>query len=169
MFNHLLGESEKKTPPKSGLCDSLGELSGEKNMDPNSSFDCKKEGIYAIFKEKLDEGYSEVAFGDGDWIGKRKITKIYVFYKKYSSGDLWEIKTYEYPAFRDNKNQIIELQPFENLYTNQKDFQKYLEQFKIQLRDKSLLKILKWDEFKDTKPASKPPIPKRTITRVDEY
>lgn len=161
-------ELEKKTPSKSGLFESAEEFSTN-NKTNTFSFDYRKDGIYSLFKEKLDEGYTEVGFGDGEWIGKRKIAKIYVFYRQYSSGDIRDIKTYECPACKDDKKQVIELQPFENEYTNQKDLQKYLEQFKIKIRNKLLLKTLKWDEFKNPKSASKPPIPKRTITRIDEY
>ena len=100
-------------------------------------------GMYGrkdIFERRLNESYSEVAFGGGDWVNNQKIVGLFVFY--HPNG---KIATLEHPKFDDGYH-TIRGQPYEAEYNNKK-FEKHLKKFQLKVGTKTdLAKIVnQWE------------------------
>jgi hypothetical protein len=94
-------------------------------------------GMYGnkdIFKQKLKEGYTEVAFGGGKWNKGYRIVALYVF-RKPGKKLFWRfrtssvIATYEHPKFQLDYY-TMHGKPFEARYT-ERSFKKYTEKHLI--------------------------------------
>lgn len=104
-------------------------------------------GMYGkkdIFEKRVREGYTEVAFGGGDWVGDQRIVSLWAFY--HPNG---RIATYEHPKSMTLDCHTVRGRPFEAEYTKRK-FQKHLQKFKIRLGEGSGLAQLveNWEEEK---------------------
>ena len=87
-------------------------------------------GNLKIFKKRLQEGFSEFAFGRGQWVGGERIVGIFVFY--HPDG---RIVTLESPKYYDH----FHGKKFEGSYSSA-EFKKYLKANKISLRQKHSLR-----------------------------
>jgi len=94
-----------------------------------------------VFEKRVEEGYTEVAFGGGDWVGNQRIVRLWAFF--HPKG---KIATYEHPKFDDGSH-IMRGNPFEAKYSQRK-FQKHLREFQIKLGAKSELAevVNNWEE-----------------------
>ncbi len=99
-------------------------------------------GNKEIMKKALNEGYEEVAYGVGPWIKDLRIVSMFAFYKK--SG---EVMTYEHRKFFDDMfSHTVRANPITNYYSEEL-FNKFVEDFKINLSGKSELSdLLKEDK-----------------------
>lgn len=97
-------------------------------------------GNKEVFSKKLSEGYTEIAFGHGQYNNNlKKISSIFVFYD--SEGN---VSTYQYPKSIDLPDPFpCRGQPFERKYSK-KEFERYLELKKITLgKNSKLVDVLK--------------------------
>ena len=99
-------------------------------------------GMYGkkdIFEKRVREGYTEVAFGRGEWcpgtLVNFRIVGLWSFY--HTDG---RIATYEHPK-QEFDSHTSHGKPFEAEYTPQ-EFQDYIKRLRIQLSSKSSLKDL---------------------------
>jgi hypothetical protein len=88
-------------------------------------------GEKSIFEKRVEEGYSEVAFGGGRWFGKEngddeRMVAIWVFY--HPDG---RIATYEHPKYHDGIASYYG-NKFEAEYT-QDQFQEHMRKYMITL------------------------------------
>lgn len=87
-----------------------------------------------IFQKMLNEGYTEVALGGGDWVDDYRIVGIFAFF--HPNG---KIHTFETPKYDDGGHTMRGTQ-FEANYT-MKGFEKYKENHKIEMEtEKQYLK-----------------------------
>ena len=95
-----------------------------------------------VFENRVREGYTEVAFGGGDWVGEQRIVRLWVFY--HPEG---KIATYEHPKFMTLDTHTMRGQPFEKEYT-EGEFQKHQKQFKLKVGNRrSLAEVVQdWEE-----------------------
>lgn len=94
-------------------------------------------GNREIFERRLREGYINVAFGSGEWVGDSRIVRLWVFY-----GSSGEIATYEHPK-ADQEGGMRHGQPFEATYSAIA-FRSYVEKWRITLGPKmGLAELLK--------------------------
>lgn len=95
-------------------------------------------GEKSIFEKRLNEGFTEIAFGRGPWkevespglILDVRIVAIYVFY--HPSG---KIATFEHPKARDCNLMAHHGEPFEAEY-NQLTFHEHKKDYKLNLGEK---------------------------------
>ncbi|GEM_PF-3952803 len=95
-----------------------------------------KEQLYVrkdILERRLQEGYTEIATGRGEWVHDQKIVGVFIFY--HPDG---RITSYEHPKFRA-ENRIHTGIPFEKTYPSSDDLQRHCNLFRIQLNEKSSL------------------------------
>jgi len=101
-------------------------------------------GQREVFERKQSEGYTEVAFGNGGWVGAEKIVACWVFYhpKKWFRS----VSTIQYPKFDDGCH-TVRGDPFERNYS-QKGFEKYARRMDIKMGERqSLANLLsRWVE-----------------------
>lgn len=92
-------------------------------------------GDKKVFSKRLSEGYTEIAFGHGQWDNNlKKISSIFAFYKPEGN-----ISTYEYPKSINLPDPFpCRGQPFQKKYSKE-EFEKYLKLKKINLSEKSNL------------------------------
>ena len=96
-------------------------------------------GLYGrkdAFEKRVRDGYTEVAYGGGDWVGNQRIVRLWAFYHPDGS-----IATYEHPKGMTPDMHTIRGQPFEAEYT-EREFQEHLENFRIKIGPKTGLKKL---------------------------
>lgn len=99
-------------------------------------------GMYGnrhIFEKRLKEGFTEFAFGSGDWIQPdnaldRRIVAIWAFFPP-KMGVGGRIATYEHPKYYDGEHSIRG-EPFEARYTA-KDFEDYCRKNRISMGQRS--------------------------------
>ena len=101
-------------------------------------------GLYGnrdVFQRRLDEGFTKLAFGDGNWVGNERIVRLFVFY--HPDG---RIATYEHPK-SEHDGTTFRGGPFEAEYSEE-EFQSYKEKFQIAFGGKtSLAEVLEgWSE-----------------------
>ena len=89
----------------------------------------KAYGKRDIFEKRLQEGYTEIAFGNGPWVKNQRIVVLFVFY--HPNG---EVATYEHPKFI-NEGHTVRGKPHEEKY-NQKKFNKLKEKWDLKVDDK---------------------------------
>ena len=143
MVKRQAPKTTKRQSPKESHQSEIYE-SSKKNLKEKNiplSFDYEKKGIYPLFKKRLDQGYEKVSIGQGKWIDKRKIARIYVFYNRFG-----RYMSYEYPEFKDS-NSTFKLAPFEVKY-DKKELQSHVNEFKIHFIETICLAGLKWEEYK---------------------
>ena len=103
-------------------------------------------GMYGnreIFEKRLNEGYTKVAHGGGDWVGNHRIVRLWAFFhpKRFFK----KVATYEHPKF--DGIHTVRGTPFEVTYT-ERGFKKYCKKNKISLGEKhDLAKLVQdWDK-----------------------
>ena len=101
-------------------------------------------GMYGrkdVFEKRLNEGYTEVTLGGGDWVGDQRIVSLWVFY--HPKG---KIATLEHPKFYISDH-TARGQPYEAKYSPRK-FQKHVKKFQLKVGEKKdLAKIVEdWEE-----------------------
>lgn len=69
-------------------------------------------GNKELFAKRQSEGFTEVAFGSGDWVDSERIVAIWAFYNQQGN----TIATYEHPKSDDGCHTVRGL-PFEATYT----------------------------------------------------
>ncbi len=81
-----------------------------------------------VFERRLQEGYTEAAFGGGEWIHGKRVVRLWVFY--HPDG---RIATYEHPKF--DFGHTVHGEPYEAEY-GKREFQLHVKKFQIQLGKK---------------------------------
>ncbi len=103
----------------------------------------KMYGEKEIFEKKVEEGYTEVAYGDGgDWFDDQRIVSLFAFY--HPNG---KVATYEHPKRMTFDGHTMRSRPFQAEY-NKIEFQIHLQEFQIKLEKKVGLEELvkNWEE-----------------------
>lgn len=88
-------------------------------------------GAREVFERRQREGYTEVAFGRGEWVDMNRIVAIWVFYRRPS---FWRnpIATHEFPKFELLDGGTMRGDPVERTYS-QKRFDRHLSKYQITL------------------------------------
>ncbi|MBI2672664.1 hypothetical protein HYX19_00215 [Candidatus Woesearchaeota archaeon] len=100
-------------------------------------------GSKDIFKKRLEEGYTEVAFGVGDWVRDYRIVGLWAFY--HQDG---RIATYEHPKYIEfSGGNTLHGEPFEKIYTKE-EFEKHEKDLRISVCQKTGLAqiVQKWED-----------------------
>ena len=101
----------------------------------------KMYGRKDVFEKKLNEGYTEISFGGGDWVGNQRIVKLWVFY--HPEG---KIATFAHPKMFDGVTNVRGI-PYEAEYT-EREFKKHQKKFQLKVGNRAdLAKIVSdWEE-----------------------
>jgi hypothetical protein len=92
-------------------------------------------GDLTFFKEKLCEGFKEVAFGRGEWVGDQSLVAIWAFYKPDG-----KIATLQFPKGRAPDGcTTVRGAEFEKEFKNPEVFESYCRQHLIQMGPKFTL------------------------------
>jgi hypothetical protein len=113
-------------------------------MNPEEFSPLGMYGNKEIFERRLNEGYTEVAHGSGEWIGDNRIVALWAFF--HPKRFFRKVATHQHPkGYFDGHT--FHGKPFETAYT-EKGFKKYCENNKIVLGERQdLAKIVKiWEE-----------------------
>lgn len=90
-------------------------------------------GLYGrkdLFEKRFNEGFTEVAFGSGGWVGDFRIVSIFAFY--HPAGKIATLETPKsYEAGHTSRGA-----PFEREYTH-KTFEEYREKYQIRMGNKT--------------------------------
>ncbi len=118
-------------------------------MKPEKFSTLEMYGRREVFKKKQSEGYTEVAFGGGDWVGAERIVAIWTFYhpaKKFRN-----VSTLQHPKHFDGEH-TLRGTPFEKDYS-QREFEEYVQKMQIRIHNKqNLAELLQnWDEEKPSR------------------
>jgi hypothetical protein len=92
-------------------------------------------GNKEIFQKMLKNGYTEVAFGGGEWVDDFRIVGIFVFYHQRKKN----VYTYQTPKFVTLDAHTMCGVKFEKKYRI-KQFEKYVQKMKISIGPKTDLK-----------------------------
>jgi hypothetical protein len=118
-------------------------------MKPEEFSTLEMYGKREIFERKQNEGYTEVAFGGGDWVDSNRIVALWAFY--HPTKMFGSVSTLQYPKFDDGTH-TIRFKPFERKYS-QEGFERYLQKMQIKMGDReNLAKLLQnWDKEEQPK------------------
>lgn len=100
-------------------------------------------GLYGskdVLKKRLEQGYTQIAFGAGEWIVKEgyreKIAGIFAFYKP--AGFIFrhpKIATFERPLVNEGHGYSRHGPSFEKKY-DEKQFQEHVDKYKIKMGER---------------------------------
>ncbi len=131
-----------------------GETSGGSKMDEWVKMAYRTTGTHGfmtdiekdVLEKRLEEGYEEIAFGRGAWVGEHRIVGIYAFY--HPDG---RIATYENPKFMGGGYGMhaVRAPSFEAEYTRE-GFAKHIKKHAIRFdKKKNLGKVVRtWESTK---------------------
>ena len=93
-----------------------------------------------VFERLLREGFTQAAYGRGDWIENRRIVRLWVLY--HPNG---RVATIQHPKVRDDIGSM-NMQAIEAEYSVQ-EFDRYIDEWRITLRNQGCLRELlaRWD------------------------
>jgi len=99
-------------------------------------------GDREVFEKREEEGYSQVNFGRGPWIKGERVVGMFAFY--HPDGKISILMTPKH----DISGETIHGRRTEREFENEEEFKKFVEQWKIELAERSDLgKFLnKWEK-----------------------
>lgn len=110
-------------------------------MKPDEFSPLNMYGDRNVFEKRLKEGYKELAFGGGEWVGDERIVRLFVFFNPNGRVATLQTPKALTPDGHTRRGRI------EAEYTA-KEFEDYMKEWKIKLGNKTSLEdiVKKWEK-----------------------